>query len=479
MSNQHGTKGQTSGGGGNGQDKPLRRGVARALRALAGSLDRAGQQNGQAVQAVQTSQPGGVSQNGLNGRGGQRRWLVSIPLLCGLGILVALIYVTQVPSGARWTAFGTAVAVAGAAALVGGIVGFLFGIPLTSQQTGQAAGQGDGGPASGSFKPNTNLEQVSDWLTKIIIGIGLVQIGHALPALSKLAKSLSSPLGGLPSSSAFGLGLVIYFALLGFLFLYLWSREVLPGQFTEGLIGVIQKQLDSRDSDRSNALSLVNRQLSSAKGGTPPSPAELSQAVITAPDSTRILIFNQAEQIRKTLAIQIREDLDGHIRKQPPDNPALKAHQQVLKPVIPVYQALIAADTSNQYHRNHGSLGWSYKDSAGPADTDRPTWEQAITELTTAITIRGAGPGTGWRLYEANRAVCNIQLYNEPAGDEVKTRLAAQIEADLTAARADPSARPMVDPASATVDPDIKNWTSSLAAPPSPPPAAGAPGGGS
>jgi hypothetical protein len=333
VSNQQSTGGQRSSGGGNGQDGPLRHYLAETLRGLASRVDRAGRPDSHAAQAVQGSQPGGLSlngpdrqngQSGQSGLGGQRRWLVFIPRLCGLGILFALVYVTQVPGGARWSAFGAAVAVAGAAALVGGIIGFLFGIPLTSQKNGQAAGQGDDGPGSGSFKPNTNLEQVSDWLTKIIIGVGLVQIGHALPALSKLGQSLKSPLGGLPSSSAFGLGLVMYFALLGFLFLYLWSREVLPGEFSQGLIGVIQKQLDSRDSDRSNALSLVNRQLSSPKGGAPPAAAELSQAVTAAPDSTRILIFNQAEQIRKTLARQIREDLGDHTRQQAGDDPGLK-----------------------------------------------------------------------------------------------------------------------------------------------------------
>jgi hypothetical protein len=94
--------------------------------------------------------------------------------------------------------------------------------------------------------------------------------------------------------------------------------------------------------------------------------------------------------------------------------------------------------------------------------------------------MRGSGPGTGWRLYEANRAVCNIQLYNELADDETRATLAAQIQADLAVARTDPAARPMTDPESATVDPDIKHWTSPPVPPPPvppPPPPAGAPGG--
>ena len=146
-------------------------------------------------------------------------WLWGIPTICGLGVGVMLIYTSQVPSGVRWSAFATAVVIGGAAYFTGGIVGFLFGIPRTVH----------GSAASGrvtQYQGNTNLEQVSDWLTKIIVGVGLVQIGHIVPALSKFAESMKAPLGGLPSSAAFGLGLAIGYTSLGFLFFYLWSRSL-------------------------------------------------------------------------------------------------------------------------------------------------------------------------------------------------------------------------------------------------------------
>jgi hypothetical protein len=418
---------------------------------------------------AQQGQGGQASQNQAD-PGGQRRWVVVIPLLCAIGVIIALIYITQVGSALRWSAFGTALAVAAASTLVGGIIGFLFGIPLTNQKNGQNSGES----ANGTLKANTGLEQVSDWLTKIIVGVGLVQLGHALPALGRLAKSLKDPLGDTASSSAFGLALAIYFAVLGFLFLYLWSREILPGEFAEGLAGVIKKQLDARDSERSNALSVVNQQLNSAKSGTAPSPAELTQAVAAAPGSTRILIFNQAEEFRKKVGSQIRHDLGDGPRQAELNDPTVKADQQTLKLVIPVFQALIAADTANQYHRNHGSLGWALKDTAGPVGSDAATWRQAITELTTAISMRGTLPGSGWRLYEANRAVCNIQLY-ETADDAAKATLTAQIWADLDQAEADPYANPMVDQASPTEDPDIHQWRSTHSPPP---PAAKAGDGG-
>ena len=213
--------------------------------------------------------------NRRGGRGPSRPWSYYIPVVGGLGILVTLVYVSQVPANVRWVVFGTAVAVAGAAALVGGTVGFLFGIPFSNKQRGTVAG------GVLDYESNTNLEQVSDWLTKIIVGVGLVQVGRALPALSRLGKALNAPLGGLPSSSAFGLGLVILFGLLGFLYLYLWSYQVLPFQLPdavekalneavprvvqkavdEQLPSAVQKELGRRASAESDALSPVDRQL--------------------------------------------------------------------------------------------------------------------------------------------------------------------------------------------------------------------------
>jgi hypothetical protein len=146
-------------------------------------------------------------------------WLWFLPVTAILGVGVILVYTSQVPSGVRWGAFGTAVVIAASAWFTGGIVGFLFGIPRTVR-----------GPAPSEramqYQGNTNLEQVSDWLTKIIVGVGLVQIGHIVPALSKFAESMKAPLGGLPSSGAFGLGLAISYALLGFFYFYFWSRSL-------------------------------------------------------------------------------------------------------------------------------------------------------------------------------------------------------------------------------------------------------------
>jgi hypothetical protein len=63
---------------------------------------------------------------------------------------------------------GAGVAIAIASAATGYLLGFLFGISRSLQG-------GDSSESnSQSFPGNTNLEQISDWLTKILVGVGLV-----------------------------------------------------------------------------------------------------------------------------------------------------------------------------------------------------------------------------------------------------------------------------------------------------------------
>jgi hypothetical protein len=153
-------------------------------------------------------------------------WMFAIPIVTILWVVVTLIYALQLPSGVRWGAFAVAVFIASSSFLLGGLVGFLFGIPRAVQ--GSTAPTG-----AAQYQANTNLEQVSDWLTKIIVGVGLVQIGRVIPGLTRYAESLKVPLGGQASSSAFGLALTIANLLIGFFLFYLWSRSLLKKELEE------------------------------------------------------------------------------------------------------------------------------------------------------------------------------------------------------------------------------------------------------
>ncbi|HEV2360937.1 MAG TPA: hypothetical protein VGS21_04475, partial [Acidimicrobiales bacterium] len=325
---------------------------------------------------------------------------------------------------------GEGVLVMGAAALAGGILGFLFGVPRTVNPTGATNGN------SPRYEGNTNLEQVSDWLTKILVGVGLVQIGRAPGALGHLAGSLSGAFGGGKTSAAFGLASCIYFACLGFLFSYLWTRLYLPralhdADVVDQVAAKVQTQLVQQQSSQADALTTVDHQLKPEAGAIPPTQDELNAAVAKANDIIKVEIFQRAEAQRR---------LNW---KDPERKPRMAL-------TIPVFRALIAADTSNQFPRNHGELGFALKDSAPP------DFAGGLTELTTAINMRG-GPASekGWATYEANRAVCRINL--DPAFlAEPKTASADAVKApimeDLKVAAADSFARTLLG------RPDVAAW---------------------
>lgn len=126
-----------------------------------------------------------------------------------IGLIVATIWAPR-----YWP---LSVLCSGAFMAIGWAVGFLFGVPR----------------ASTSDKTiNTNLEQISDWLTKVLVGVGLTQLQKIPDKLGTLAIYIAKDYG--PSgSSVFALSMVLYFSALGFLTGYLITRLALQQEFDE------------------------------------------------------------------------------------------------------------------------------------------------------------------------------------------------------------------------------------------------------
>src|SRR3954447_1652190 len=117
-----------------------------------------------------------------------------------------------------------------ASAAVGATLGFLFGLPrarFTDELSAAAASTGATrrAPAaplhpSAHYLANSNLIKVSDWLTTIVIGLGLVNLGGLLPALRNLATALKDPLGGTPYAGAIGISVMVVGVVAGFVLVY-------------------------------------------------------------------------------------------------------------------------------------------------------------------------------------------------------------------------------------------------------------------
>ena len=155
-------------------------------------------------------------------------------MAAGAGGVAVFAFVFQ---AATWAEYARTVAgllmVAGCAWSVGGLVGFLFGIPRTLSLPSGDVDDGVAGRDQLQYRVNTNLEQISDWLTKILVGVGLAEL-HQLPAALRGASDyFAAAIGGRAAAdlSGFLVALLVYFAIVGLMTGYLGTRVLLAPLF--------------------------------------------------------------------------------------------------------------------------------------------------------------------------------------------------------------------------------------------------------
>ena len=167
-------------------------------------------------------------------RGGGRFVARLAGVAAGAGGVAVLAFVTQ---ASTWAEYARTVAgllmVAACAWSVGALVGFLFGIPRTLSGPSGDVADGALGRDPLQYRVNTNLEQISDWLTKVLVGVGLAEL-HQLPAaLRGTADYFAAAIGGRASAdlSGFVVALLVYFSIVGLMTGYLGTRVLLAPLF--------------------------------------------------------------------------------------------------------------------------------------------------------------------------------------------------------------------------------------------------------
>jgi hypothetical protein len=147
-----------------------------------------------------------------------------------LALMLGLLAVSGFAFGhGGWRSVAIGVILASSSLAVGGITGFLFGIPRAVQSAPTATAKGI---PDTEYQTNTNLEQISDWLTKIIVGLGLSQINRIPSATRDLAEYVSTAFGSPAVPSSLVASALLYFSIMGFLAFYLWTRLLLTGEFS-------------------------------------------------------------------------------------------------------------------------------------------------------------------------------------------------------------------------------------------------------
>ena len=309
---------------------------------------------------------------------------------------------------------GVGLLIAGTSLFVAGVLGFLFGIPRTLQQGGASTDSSD---ASTDYRANTNLEQISDWLTKMLVGVGLTQL-MTLPAhMESLSEFLAEGFGARPTDAVFALSIILYFSPVGFLFGFLWTRLFLAGAMRQADLGDLYTRVEQTDQKLEafktqsvldvDALNLISRQLNPGGDDSQITQKQLTLAVKEASHEIRIQIFNQAKAVRS-------ENWRDNVPQ--------------MERTIPIFRALIDCDSAGRYHKNHGQLGFALKDQR------EPDFVEADQELSTAIQMRDSREFGGWRFYEFNRAICRIRMDEQfEQGKPSEQERRNQIIGDLSA----------------------------------------------
>jgi hypothetical protein len=124
--------------------------------------------------------------------------------------------------------------------VTGVLIGFIFGVPTIINNRLPDTSQNN--VVQAVLKPadarklveaNTNLTQVSDWLTKVIIGAGLVELRELPGFISTISAQIATGMANedLAYAKVFAGGIVIAFSVYGFIFGYLIMRIVLTEVF--------------------------------------------------------------------------------------------------------------------------------------------------------------------------------------------------------------------------------------------------------
>jgi hypothetical protein len=123
-------------------------------------------------------------------------------------------------------AIGYGAMVAGAFFIAGALLGYLFGL----RPAGASQSQSSNPPPP----PPTNLEEIADWLTKLILGAGLVELTRLRGPIGQFAAFMAlgvNPPFTLqgeryedPGSPAIALAIMSFFSASGLLYGYLWTR---------------------------------------------------------------------------------------------------------------------------------------------------------------------------------------------------------------------------------------------------------------
>ncbi len=187
-------------------------------------------------------------------------FLGSLPFLGVLMLFVVSLHFVEASkclSTIYFESIGYGLLIGGAAYIAGGFVGFLFGLPryLSNPDAPKH-----------SYSRNDNLMQISDWLTKIIVGLGLTNLYYIPKQMDQFGVYASVFFGGKSLGAATAESILVYFLVSGFLLGYLWTNlyyiPILA--YMDEVTNNIPKEMQARESAANAVLDELTESINSS-----------------------------------------------------------------------------------------------------------------------------------------------------------------------------------------------------------------------
>lgn len=150
--------------------------------------------------------------------------------LLPLGIFLLGIFscfISAIIAKEYWNFLGLLIIVSLASVVIGLFLGFLFGIPKLNKGYNPI----DNYDKKNKYNPNTNLEDISDWVTKIIVGISLTQLINIPKYMESIANYIlqnNECKFICDFARPIIISDIIYFLITGFIIGYFYTRLFLP-----------------------------------------------------------------------------------------------------------------------------------------------------------------------------------------------------------------------------------------------------------
>jgi hypothetical protein len=358
--------------------------------------DASQQQDHYRVQPAIDSQSLDQSAGGERAATGARRMIQGFALLGGLSVIIFALGVSAIQKTEPfWPKFaqtsGTGLLLCLGFFAIGGLFGFLFGIPRASRKNSSAAGSGkqidpeSEGSGSKPYSDNTNLEEISDWLTKIIVGLGLIDLKEIPSQVRRLSEFFAQTCGNDFCSGLF-LAIGALFLVAGFVFSYVLTHVYLPVAFTySGEVEKLKKKQREQglSISRVNSIALLNEARDEIDNNSEPPSDErfdrgitlLDQALVSNPENVvayiekaralkRKALLDQREPEQKVALLKDALELVAKARGLRPKNASAIYNAACYKALLDYPHAEILADLKTAFDLN------SKLKEIAPKDTD-------------------------------------------------------------------------------------------------------------